>query len=138
MTKRNRAGAEIDLLTWARLRSDLDYMIVAEDTTGAVTVRTVWEGMDEPPGFPGVMFHTGVAVAGTNRFETVVDSDNEADALARHQRAVEFAHADTGDPSGAGRRLRAALAAAATGPGEPHTAADVVTGRQGPATSGLQ
>lgn len=138
MTKRDRAGNEIGLLRWAELRSQLGYMIVAEDAAGAVTVRTVWEGMDEPPGLPGVMFSTGVATAGTDRFATVIDSDNKADALARHQLVVEFAHTDHGDPSGAVYRLRAALVAAVTDPGEPHTAADVVTARPGPSGSGPQ
>lgn len=87
MVKRDRHGDEIDLLSWSDLFDNMTYRVVAEDRVGDLVVRTVWEGIDE---VPGAMFATGVAPGATLRFETIVESDDEAQARDRHRRVVEL------------------------------------------------
>jgi len=106
--KRDRTGKEIGLLEWGRLRSDPDYSTVAKDVVDTVTVHTIWEGLDEPPGLPGEMFCTGIAQDG-GRTVTIIASHTENDARARHQLIMELARNDSGDP-GMADRIRAAMA----------------------------
>ncbi|MFI6030797.1 hypothetical protein [Amycolatopsis magusensis] len=106
MTKRDRKGTEIGILRWGALRGDVNYHVVAQDQVGDIVVRTVWDGFDEPP---GAMFATGIAVAGTDRFTTLIESDTEPQALERHAQVLDLARQDRDGVAG---RLRVALTAA--------------------------
>lgn len=104
MVMRDRRGCEIDVLTWGALRDDRSYRVLAEARPAGVTVRTVWEGVDE---YPGAMFATGVRVH-PGSFITVAETATEEQALTAHERAVRAVCDDAGP--GLAERLRAAFA----------------------------
>lgn len=85
MTYRNREGQEIGLLEWAELWEDRAYKVLAEDTVGSCTVKTVWEGMDD---VVGAMFATGVSADGTKWKTICDDATTEPEALAHHREVM--------------------------------------------------
>lgn len=113
VTKRDRQGRELTLREWSDLMQDRAYRVVAEDTVHDVLVRTMWEGLDEPAGFPGSMYCIGVCRTGGG-FDTVVEPRTQQDAVRLHGRIVELIGHDPGPDLV--RRLRDTLAAEAGQP----------------------
>lgn len=89
----DRAGAPIDMPTWASKMEDETYQVVARTHVGEVFVSTVWLGINHQFGDgPPIIFET--MVFGGPLDEEQVRYSTEAAALAGHDQMVARVRAE--------------------------------------------
>lgn len=130
----DRKGRPIDLMTWARLHEDLDYLVVAQHWVRGWMVSTVWLGIDHGfssmfsggPHVP-VIFETMIFAPG----DVTIGGDDDLDqyqeryateeaAQAGHDRALAAMTEKLGGPDAAMEIMSAAqFSDTATAPDDP-------------------
>jgi hypothetical protein len=97
----DREGRPISLLQWAVLWDDPAYRYVRTTRVGAVTIRTVWEGLGERP---GALFCTGMSGPGAPQaWRTIAEAASEAEAAVDHRHAVALVRLHTSEPGRQGQ-----------------------------------
>ncbi len=104
----DRKGQPLDLMEWARLHEDRDYMIVAQHWIRGWMVSTVWLGLNHNwiGSGPPVIFETMVFPPGDEAGEHGTMSEEycerystEEAAQAGHDRALSWVREKLGDDS---------------------------------------